>query len=151
MRPIVWGFILMVVGGIFWVMFSVIGALGEVATGQKSPLMLALMYIFGIMFFFSLPVAFVIEIVNWFRRRGMGKVEIRSKSPSATLPPTSQSVYYCTKCGKPLKYLLQYQKWYCENCRTYPPTREEILQRASRALDEGNTELAKRLMDQARQ
>jgi len=81
----------------------------------------------------------------------MGKVETRFKSPSATFPPTSQSVYYCTKCGKPLKYLQQYQKWYCEDCRTHPPTREEILQRASKALDEGNIELAKRLMEQARQ
>jgi len=74
---------------------------------------------------------------------------IRREKPMQPLTP--QPVYYCTSCGKPLKYLSQYQKWFCEICRTYPPTREEILQRASRALDEGNTELAKRLMDQAKQ
>ncbi|MEM2843656.1 MAG: hypothetical protein QXZ53_07270 [Candidatus Bathyarchaeia archaeon] len=37
MRPIVWGFILTVIGGIFWVMFSVVygiigGVTGEVPT-----------------------------------------------------------------------------------------------------------------------
>ncbi|MBS7655994.1 hypothetical protein KEJ50_05810 [Candidatus Bathyarchaeota archaeon] len=31
MRPIVWGFILMMVGGVFWVMFSVLAAFEELA------------------------------------------------------------------------------------------------------------------------
>ena len=37
-------------------------------------------------------------------------------------PPISQQVFYCTSCGKPLTYVSQYQRWYCESCRTYAPS-----------------------------
>jgi len=37
-------------------------------------------------------------------------------------PPISQQVFYCTSCGKPLTYVSQYQRWYCESCRTYTPS-----------------------------
>ena len=33
--------------------------------------------------------------------------------------PPAQAAYYCTNCGKPLTYIKQYGRWYCENCRTY--------------------------------
>jgi ABC-type dipeptide/oligopeptide/nickel transport system permease component len=68
LRPRVWGFILMVVGGIFWIMFSVIW--GVIAGfGGESLMAKALMYIFGILFFFSLPVAVIIEIGQWIKRK----------------------------------------------------------------------------------
>jgi len=74
------GFILTLVGGIFWAIFSVIGALGEIATHDKPTLMLGLMYLFGLLLFFSLPVTVVIELENWVRRRKAGQLEVAAMS-----------------------------------------------------------------------
>ncbi len=37
-------------------------------------------------------------------------------------PPSTQTKVFCTNCGKPLTYVQQYQKWYCENCKQYAPS-----------------------------
>jgi hypothetical protein len=34
-------------------------------------------------------------------------------------PPSPTQTVYCTTCGKPLTYVQQYQKWYCEKCKEY--------------------------------
>jgi hypothetical protein len=48
---------------------------------------------------------------------------IRREKPTESVPPPSpETVYYCTKCGKPLTYVPQYRRWYCENCRAYAPS-----------------------------
>jgi hypothetical protein len=69
LRPIIWGFILTVVGCIFWLIFSLFAALETLAyefSGSVSfPLFTVLMYVFGTLFFFSLPVTLIIEVVNW--------------------------------------------------------------------------------------
>jgi hypothetical protein len=28
-------------------------------------------------------------------------------------------VYYCRNCGRPLTFVQQYGKWYCQNCKKY--------------------------------
>jgi hypothetical protein len=68
MRPILWGTIWFVIGLIGWVAFSVFAALGSIE-GNPDTFIMALMYIFGIVFFFSLPVAVIAEIILWIRRR----------------------------------------------------------------------------------
>jgi len=68
MRPILWGTIWFVIGLIGWVVFSIFAALSSFG-GHQSILMMVLMYIFGIVFFFSLPVAVIAEIILWIRRR----------------------------------------------------------------------------------
>ncbi len=76
---------------------------------------------------------------------------IRKEKPIETAQPAIQSTYYCTNCGKPLTYLSQSKKWYCEDCKTYPPTKDDLLQEASKAIERGDRELAKRLVEQARE
>jgi len=70
MRPILWGTIWFVIGMFGWLTFSCIGGTGEAVTGQKDQFMLALVYLFGVLFFFSMPVAITIEIVAWIKRKG---------------------------------------------------------------------------------
>jgi hypothetical protein len=52
-----------------WVFFSVIVGVSTGLGGQASPLLWVLVYVFGILFFFSLPVAIIAEIVRWRRRK----------------------------------------------------------------------------------
>ena len=42
-------------------LFSAVAAAGEFGTGRADPGMMTLVYLFGILFFLSLPVAIVIE------------------------------------------------------------------------------------------
>jgi hypothetical protein len=68
MRPIFWGIIWFVIGMIGWIAFSVLGGVAA-GMGHKNPTVQALVYIFGIVFFFSLPVAVIGEIVRWSKNR----------------------------------------------------------------------------------
>jgi len=74
LRPIVWGFILTIVGCFFWIIFSVIYGFAAAFSGEASPVGMALIYLFGFLFFFSIPITIVIEIVRW--RRGKKKSQI---------------------------------------------------------------------------
>lgn len=69
MRPILWGVIWFVIGMLGWVYFSVIAGVSAGATGKADPLLMGLVYLFGVLFFFSLPVGVIAEIVGWFKRR----------------------------------------------------------------------------------
>lgn len=44
---------------------------------------------------------------------------VRKEKHAPPPPPQPQTVVYCTNCGKPLAYVEQYRKWYCENCKQY--------------------------------
>ncbi|MEM2107644.1 MAG: hypothetical protein QXV46_07545 [Candidatus Bathyarchaeia archaeon] len=148
MRPIVWGFILAVVGCFFWIIISVIYGIGLGLGAKENPTMQGLVYLFGSLFLFSVPVALVIEIVNWIRLKGSKKTIVRMEA-TPTLPLITQPVYFCTNCGRPLKYNPQMQKWHCQSCGVRAPTKEELLQSAMKALDLGDTELAKKFIEQA--
>ena len=67
MRPIGWGLLVFIASGLVWVISS-FGAAVESLTGQAGSTILV-MYISGALFFFSLPVAIIAEIVRWWRRR----------------------------------------------------------------------------------
>lgn len=67
MRPIAYGLICFFGGGVLWFLFSITAALEQI-TGEVG-VSTVLMYIFGLLFFFSLPVAIVAEIVRWWRRK----------------------------------------------------------------------------------
>ena len=112
----------MVVGGIFWVMFSIVYGIIGGLSGETPVLGMALIYLFGMLFFFSLPVTVIIEIVNWAKRRRARQVEARAEVVPAPPSPMPQRVFYCRDCGKPLTYISQYQSWYCENCKAYAPS-----------------------------
>jgi len=50
--------------------------------------------------------------------------EMRAATPVSAAPPTATQVVgapapACPKCGTPLTYIQQYQRWYCPTCREY--------------------------------
>jgi hypothetical protein len=69
MRPLLWGTIWFAIGLVGWIAFSVIAGIGGAITGTPDPLMMGFVYLFGILFFFSLPIAIIAEIILWIRRR----------------------------------------------------------------------------------
>jgi len=70
MRPLVWGFILTVVGAFFWVLFSVVFGVAAGLSGTDVPsTYMALIYVSGVAMLFSLPVAVVIELYRWIKKK----------------------------------------------------------------------------------
>jgi hypothetical protein len=67
MRPILYGLITFFGSGVLWWLFSVSAGLEMFAKGSSSQM--ALVYLFGIIFLFSLPVTVIAEIVRWARGR----------------------------------------------------------------------------------
>ncbi|MEM2930905.1 MAG: hypothetical protein QW797_08630 [Thermoproteota archaeon] len=46
--------------------------------------------------------------------------EVRKILPAAApVSPAATSTPTCAKCGTPLTYVQQYQRWYCPNCKEY--------------------------------
>jgi uncharacterized BrkB/YihY/UPF0761 family membrane protein len=79
MRPIVWGLILTVLGGFFWIAFSIFfGIAFALSEGGVPAFDMALIYLTGLTMFFSLPIAVVIEIYNWLRKRRTPKIQENS-------------------------------------------------------------------------
>jgi hypothetical protein len=118
MRPIHWGVIWFFIGMVGWVFFSVIVGVGTGLAGQKlteaPPLLLALMYLFGIVFFFSLPAAVVAEIVRWRRKKSKAAASIASRVERVGLERRGvigQSTSR-PRCGT----TIDPRMWYCPNC-----------------------------------
>ena len=88
LRPIGWGFIAMIGGGVLWVMFSVVAGVSAFGSGHADPGLMTPVYLFGILFFFSLPVAVVAEVVRYAKRRRHGHVEsVNQQAVSARTAP----------------------------------------------------------------
>jgi len=121
LRPIAWGFIATIGGGVLWILLSWAGAIGELATGEKDPVMLALVYVFGVMFLFSFPTAIVAEILLWARRRKKKKIAAVSQSPVAVPVATPQATKFCTKCGTTLQTVGVTGARICPKCLTVYP------------------------------
>ena len=76
MRPMLWGTIWFVIGFIGWITLSVIYGIGEGLGVESNPTSTFLLYAFGIVFFFSLPIAVIAEIIRWVKIKVKGvKVE----------------------------------------------------------------------------
>lgn len=69
MRPIYWGIIWFFIGMVGWFFFSIVVGIGMGIGAEVPPLYIALVYIFGILFFFSLPISIIAEIIRWWKRR----------------------------------------------------------------------------------
>jgi NADH pyrophosphatase NudC (nudix superfamily) len=83
--------------------------------------MMTLVYLFGILFFFSLPVAIVIEAAKWARRRKQKKIAAVSQSPVAVPVATPQAMKFCTKCGTTLQTVGVTGARICPKCLTVYP------------------------------
>ena len=119
MRPIVWGFIVSIIGCFFWIIFSVMWGF-TAAFGQVSPELTALMYLFGIMFFFGFPVAIVVEIVQWIRRKRKKAVAMPVTEPLVSMAPAAPvselKAKYCSECGMALTPIGATGKSFCSKC-----------------------------------
>ena len=67
MRPIIYGILAFIASGIVWIITS-FGAFAESLTGTGGTSVIW-MYISGAIFFTSLPLAIIAEIVRWWRSR----------------------------------------------------------------------------------
>lgn len=113
LRPIAWGFIATIGGGVLWILLSWAGAIGELATGEKDPVMLALVYVFGVMFLFGFPTAIVAEILLWVRRRRKRQAAVIQSSASSAV---IMRMKYCTQCGTALAPMGTTGKNFCPKC-----------------------------------
>jgi len=68
MRPILWGTIWLVIGLIGWAFFGFLAGLSKFAEGEFNPVAKFLVALFGFIFFFSIPVAVIFEIVRWLKK-----------------------------------------------------------------------------------
>jgi hypothetical protein len=112
LRPIVWGLILSVLGGFFWILFSVVLGIAAGLSGQGiSSFYLALVDITGLAMIFGIPGGIVGEIVRWYRRRKPKEV---LRAPEVTQPslPPSAGAHYCRQCGRQLRP----GSLYCDQC-----------------------------------
>lgn len=118
MRPIGWGFIAMIGSGVLWVLFSAVAAAGEFGSGRADPGMMTLVYLFGVLFYFSLPVAIVIEVAKWARRRKQKQVGSVNQ-PRVSVPITTpQATSFCIQCGTALRPVGVTGTKMCPKCLT---------------------------------
>jgi hypothetical protein len=52
------------------------------------------------------------ELVSLNRRMG-------SQAPTTQIPPQASATPICPTCGGPLRYIQQYQRWYCDREQKY--------------------------------
>lgn len=78
MRPIRWGIVCFLIGMVGYVFLGYYVGLGMMVGAQPSPLFIGLVYLFGILFFLSIPFAIIAEVIRWVRRR-------RSRKPSRNI------------------------------------------------------------------
>lgn len=70
-RPILWGTIWFFIGMIGWIAFSGLAAAGSLGGKLGDSPMMPYVYIFGVVFFFSLPAGIIGEIVRWKKNRNV--------------------------------------------------------------------------------
>ncbi len=77
MRPITWGTIWFFIGMIGWVYFSVIAGIETGFSGKEASdsSVIGYVYVFGILFFLSLPAAGIAEIIRWRRKKSKTRME----------------------------------------------------------------------------
>ena len=73
MRPILWGTIWLVIGIIGWAFFGFLAGLSKLAEGEFDPVVRFLVALFGFIFFLSIPIAIIFEIIRWLKRKNERK------------------------------------------------------------------------------
>lgn len=68
---------------------------------------------------FSLILIIVIIIIILKVRKGIKKDLDEYYQQHGIPQPSDQQQDQCKNCNKPLRYVQQHQRWYCDNCRKY--------------------------------
>lgn len=104
MRPAAWGLILTVLGGFFWLLFSVVfGVASGLSSRDMGSGYRGLIDLTGLTMVFGIPAGLVGEVVRW--RRG-------KKRATITQDGITHSSGYCHQCGK----LVQRGLSFCGYC-----------------------------------
>ncbi len=73
----------------------------------------------GLGFGYGIVVGLVGSIIV-FLSKYMGKMSVRAASNVSNLyPPPPAPSYVCPSCGRPLTFIQQYNRWYCQNEQKY--------------------------------
>jgi hypothetical protein len=109
-----WGVIWFFIGMVGWFLFSVVVGVGRAVGGQVPLAYWALLYLFGIVFFFSLPVAIVAEIVRWYRTRKQITAPMTAPEAEPSRSRPARAVICCRQCGMQMPS----DSKYCNQCGT---------------------------------
>jgi len=116
------GAILITIGAIF--MMAGYGLLGGVG-GGVGVVSGVLVLIFGNLFWRMLCEYLIVqfriydELVMLNRRTGGGPMPASTTAPVAPVQPAAPATPTCPTCGSPLRYIQQYQRWYCDREQKY--------------------------------
>jgi len=69
MRPILWGILWFFVGAVGSLLLSGTAYMERMTVGEVFILTLAFLQVFSFIFYFSIPVALIVEVVRWIRGR----------------------------------------------------------------------------------
>ncbi len=121
---ILWG----IIGGIIMVAGTFLGALGAFQIVDYPPYFIVNWGAVGVIVIVMIIGVLVSFLGTWasaFRiATQLAVEEMRKTMPVATAPPAvTQAIAAptptCPKCGNPLTYVQQYQRWYCPTCKEY--------------------------------
>lgn len=117
-----------IIGGIIMVVGTFLGGLGMLSTVLSNPTDLgAYLGIMGgiiIIWIIGALISFLGTWASAFRiAADVALEEMRKTAPAVVAPPIATPAgapaSTCPKCGTPLTYIQQYQRWYCPTCREY--------------------------------
>ncbi len=121
------GFIMVIyiLGAIGVTLLSIVVMLGAFSVGGAAIAIVSgiLLLIFGNLFWRILCEYMVVqfriydEIVMLNRRMGGGPMP--TAAPAAPVQPVAPATPTCPTCGSPLRYIQQYQRWYCDREQKY--------------------------------
>jgi len=96
---------------------SVVGLIGAAFVKSRPKISGVIMVVTGVLGLF-VALGFWMGALLFIVAGIVALIRKEKKVQSASLP-TVQTVHYCRNCGKPLTYIEQYGRWYCENCARY--------------------------------
>ena len=51
---------------------------------------------------------------------GAGGAAAQAQQPQGSAQPSAQAgSQFCGRCGKPMTFVAQYQRWFCQGCQQY--------------------------------
>jgi|YelNatPaOPRAMG01_1025707.scaffolds.fasta_scaffold116161_2 hypothetical protein len=121
---IAWGFI----GGIIIGIGSFLGALGLFQIIPEPPFIVVNTGALGAIVVISIIGMLVIFLGTWASAfkiaTDLAIEEMKKTMPATVVQPVATQAAgtptpACPKCGTPLTYVQQYQRWYCPTCREY--------------------------------